>query len=389
MSKFDDMIRGLQKDIEVPEKVWAKYTDTLSQLPDKPVQEVHKIPKKRMWPVAAAVALMVGTISVSAAVYIQWSKGLDEGLQTTQEQRQTLEENQMASFVNQSVTQGDVTVTAYQSIVDNHFAYLSFKVEGYKAEGGDEPGFSGIDVVVGDGSNDYTGGWSGSFYDGLVIGNDGRAYHADGTPFADKEVSYAMEDGSLEYQIVMTSDQEGYFVDKPIHVEFKDLGLAGEKAGPVEVKAPGDWAFDWTLTGSEEVQTYELNAPLGDSGATVQQAELSPISISLKYDFPRQEIEETAIDDNGEETTHMTYEEPPVFTGVQLKDGTIYTCLAGGGVTGYKGEDSNVYEYIANLNRVIDVNQVESLIFLKQAYPDNQADQQFAQDNLYFVPINE
>ena len=33
MSKFDDMITGLQQDIEVPERVWAKYTDTLSKLP--------------------------------------------------------------------------------------------------------------------------------------------------------------------------------------------------------------------------------------------------------------------------------------------------------------------------------------------------------------------
>ena len=35
MSKFDDMITGLQQDIEVPERVWAKYTDTLSNLPDR------------------------------------------------------------------------------------------------------------------------------------------------------------------------------------------------------------------------------------------------------------------------------------------------------------------------------------------------------------------
>lgn len=91
MSKFDDMIYRLKEDIEVPDHVWAKYTETLSTLPDKQEKRhSHTFSKTKIWPVVALVALIIGTLSVSAAAYIQWSKGLEERLQATEEQRQTL-----------------------------------------------------------------------------------------------------------------------------------------------------------------------------------------------------------------------------------------------------------------------------------------------------------
>lgn len=412
MSKFDDMITGLQQDIEVPERVWAKYTDTLSNLPDRQEdtfsnfldkeeerphhtfsnfsdkeeeRSYHTFSKRRMWPVAAAATLALCTISVSAAAYLHWSKGLQESLQVTAEQQKSLEDNQMSSYVGQSVTQGDVTVTAQQCIVDNYFAHLSFKVEGYEVEDGQQPGFSDAIITVGD-EEDYTGGWTASFYNGLIPGMDGKAIHADdGTPLTEDEViSYTMEDGSLEFHVEMMSDLKGAFLNKPIHVELKDLGIYGGKAEDVVVEAEGDWTFDWVLPGSDEVKQVELDAPLGDSGATVVQAELSPISVSVTYDFPRQEETEIAVDENGEERVHTTFKEAPSFTGVQLKDGTIYTGISGAGVTGYESEDSEQYRDISALQRVIDVDQVESLLFIK-SYPEGE--QVLGEDNLYFVPV--
>ena len=198
------------------------------------------------------------------------------------------EDNQMSSFIGQPVTQGNVTVTAQQSIVGNHFAHLSFKVEGYQVKDGEQPGFSDITITVGD-NEDYTGGWSASFYNGLISGPVGRAVHPDGTPLKeDGEISYVLEDGSMEFQVDMMSDVKGAFFDQPIHVELKNLGIYGGKAEDVIVEEEGDWSFDWTLQGNDEVKKYELNAPLGDSGATVIQAELSPISVFVSYDFPKQ-----------------------------------------------------------------------------------------------------
>ena len=385
MNYFDKIIHGLRKDMKVPDEVWIKYMDTLYGLPDKSNKASYRFFKKRMWPAAAAAVLAVGTLGVSAAAYLQWSKGLEEGLQTTAEQRQMMEDSQMASFVGQSVTQGDVTVTAQQSIVDNYFAHLSFKVEGYQVEDGVQPGFSGMSIVVGN-DEDYTGGWSASFYNGLISGSDGRALHADGTPLANGEkISYTMEDGSMEFQVEMMSEEKGYFINQPIHVELTGLGYYGGKAEDVVVEAEGDWTFDWTLTGSDAVKKYELNMVLEDSGAVVLQAELSPISASITYEFPRQEETELAMDENGREFTHIMYAEPPYFTGVRMKDGTIYTGLSGGGVGDYMSEESDIYECTTALNRVIDVEQVESLLFVK-SYPDGE--QALTEKNLYFVPVN-
>ena len=229
------------------------------------------------------------------------------------------------------------------------------------------------------------GGWSAAFYNGLIPGPDGKAVHADGTPLADgEEISYTMEDGSMEFQIRMMSDLKGAFLGKPIHVELKDLGIYGGKAEDIVVEAEGNWNFDWILTGSDAVKTYELNIPLEDSGATVLKAELSPISVSVTYNFPKQTETEMATDENGEEILHTTYKEVPTFTGVRMKDGTIYTGISNGGISGYLEEDSELYENITALRRVIDVEQVESLLFIR-SYPEG--DQALTEDNLYFVPV--
>ena len=60
MSIFDDMIYGLKQDTEIPKDVWKKYTDTLSNLPDKQGEpSSHTFFKKSMWPTVAVVALVI------------------------------------------------------------------------------------------------------------------------------------------------------------------------------------------------------------------------------------------------------------------------------------------------------------------------------------------
>jgi len=362
-----------------------KFTDTLSRLPDKQAgRGSQRLPKKRLLLTAAAV-LIASAASISAATYIKWSRGLEERLQVPEERRQELEDSKMASFVGQPVTQGGITVTAQQSIVDSYFAYLSFKVEGYQAADGLQPDFSDVSIAVG-GDSEYTGGWSAGFFDGGIPGEDGKAVYADNTSFAEGgESGYIMEDGSMEYHVLMMGDEKGYFLNKPIHVELKDLGTYKEKAGDVVVDAEGDWNFDWMLQGSDQMEKFELDTPLGHSGATVLDAELSPISVFVTYEFPRQEEGENIIDENGNEVTRTMYKDAPPFTGVRMKDGTVYTGLSGGGILGYAGKDTDIYEYTAALNRVIDVGQVECLLFIR-SYPED--GQPFTEENLYFVPVD-
>ncbi|MEY8391344.1 sigma-70 family RNA polymerase sigma factor [Lachnospiraceae bacterium 45-W7] len=92
------------------------------------------------------------------------------------------------------------------------------------------------------------------FYDGRIQGANGKAAHADGTPLAEGEkADYIMEDGSMEFEIMMMADEEEYFIDKPVRVELKDLGTYQE-AGEIVVDAEGNWDFEWVLAGSAEVE---------------------------------------------------------------------------------------------------------------------------------------
>ena len=106
------------------------------------------------------------------------AKGLKEELQITQEQQENLQENGMAAFADASVTDAGITVSAQQSITDNYYTYLSFKVEGYHLEDGKQPDFENVYVTV-DGKQDFNSG--SSFYNGIIAGNDGMGVYADGS----------------------------------------------------------------------------------------------------------------------------------------------------------------------------------------------------------------
>jgi len=107
-----------------------------------------------------------------------------------------------------------------------------------------------------------------------------------------------------------------------------------------------------------------------DTNATVIKAELSPISIKVEYQFPWQEVTET---------------EPAEPVGVKMKDGTLYPDISmGGNSMGYGPDGSDIISNTFPIDRIIDVEQVESLLFIK-SYPENE--EPMTEDNFYVVPI--
>ena len=52
----------------------------------------------------------------------------------------------------------------------------------------------------------------------------------------------------------------------------------------------GTWVLDWTLGGTDTAKVYEMNESLGDTGATVKEIEISPVSCHITYEFPRTEM---------------------------------------------------------------------------------------------------
>lgn len=128
---------------------------------------------------------------------------------------------------------------------------------------------------------------------------------------------------------------------------------------------------------------YTLEESLGDTGAVVTRAEISPITTHVEYQFPYQTRTEQGIDENGDPVTTTHFVEAPPLAGVRLKDGTVYPYLFGGGMEGYlRGSSSGIYEVIHINERIITPDQVAYLLFRKSVGGE------YLTDEFYEVPVN-
>ena len=370
--KKNDTIYTLQQNIEIPDIVTEKANMAFEQIrkdagssSDKIVTYQKPVKKSRKKYVAAALiaTMTVGAVSAYAA-YTNWSHGMKEELRISEEQQKNLEANGMAAFSDASVTDAGVTVTAQQSITDNYYTYLSFKVEGYSVEKGVQPDFETISVTA-DGQNVS---WGGRFYDGMIPGDDGMVVNADGSvPETEADGSmienYVMDDGSLEYHMILKSHEKGFFTGKQLHVELENLGTVAKAQYFPDIE--GSWKLDMTLGGADTAKYIETNEKLGDTETIVTGVELSPVSMRITYDFPKTEPRmEEFEDENGEIQTIAWPAQPPFAFGIRLKDGTVMKYIsAGGESTGYTSEEGQEYVVSFPLDRVIDPDQVEAVLF--------------------------
>lgn len=387
--KKNDTIYTLQQNIEIPDIVTEKANMAFEQIrkdagssSDKIVTYQKSVKKSRKkYVIAALIATMtVGAVSAYAA-YTNWSHGMKEELRISEEQQKNLEANGMAAFSDASVTDAGVTVTAQQSITDNYYTYLSFKVEGYSVEKGVQPDFETISVTA-DGQDVS---WGGRFYDGMISGNDGMFVNADGSePETEADGSmienYMMDDGSLEYHMILKSHEKGFFTGKQLHVELENLGTVAKAQYFPDIE--GNWILDMTLGGADTARYIETCEKLGDTETIVTGVELSPVSMQVTYDFPKTEPRmEEFEDENGEIQTVAWPAQPPFAFGIRLKDGTVMKYIsAGSESTGYTSEEGQEYVVSFPLDRVIDPDQVEAVLFREY---DEESDEHLT----YEVPL--
>lgn len=387
--KKNDTIYTLQQNIEIPDIVTEKANMAFEQIrkdagssSDKIVTYQKSVKKSRKkYVIAALIATMtVGAVSAYAA-YTNWSHGMKEELRISEEQQKNLEANGMAAFSDASVTDAGVTVTAQQSITDNYYTYLSFKVEGYSVEKGVQPDFETISVTA-DGQDVS---WGGRFYDGMISGNDGMFVNADGSePETEADGSmienYMMDDGSLEYHMILKSHEKGFFTGKQLHVELENLGTVAKAQYFPDIE--GNWILDMTLGGADTARYIETCEKLGDTETIVTGVELSPVSMRVTYDFPKTEPRmEEFEDENGEIQTIAWPAQPPFAFGIRLKDGTVMKYIsAGSESTGYTSEEGQEYVVSFPLDRVIDPDQVDAVLFREY---DEESDEHLT----YEVPL--
>lgn len=371
----------LKSDVEIPEVVLRKTDDALAQIranakPVKKTKKATRFPGGFRYAQAAAIACAIlvgaGGITVTAAVvHHLWSRGMQGNLQATEEQQKDLEEQGMVTQFNQSagqeetldlssmeVTSEGITVKPMELIADGHFVHAAFQVSGYDLADGEEPCFEDVVVYTGEDENAQDG-WvnmSGSFYDGIVSNNNGEPVYEDGTPLESDDFAehYKAEDGTLEYVMTLyRTDPDESLLGQTLHVRFENLGTV-EKAEFMN-GIGGTWEFDIPISGKDAAKSCELNAALENANVTVHSVAISPISIRVDYEVTGEL--QTQEDDNG----------LPTVGGVVLKDGSRVLYFLNGGQSGYqKGSDTQAY-LLATFDRVIDVDQVQSLLFCLHA----------------------
>lgn len=316
--------------------------------------------------------ISLSTIGVGAsAIYHKWSNGTRDKFQVTGGDMEKYEQSGLAKFPGdesgvREVTQNGVTISVAQTIIDNYYAYVSFRIEGFDIKAGGTPGFETHHCTL----------------DGKEVSNLSSFYVEDvldaaGQPvIRDDELvqNYVLEDGSMEYHILLDSEgKKGFLQGKKLAVELGDLGVYDDYLD-MKVDNDGTWRFEWELSGDSTSVTKETHTVLEDTGAVVTECEVSPISIRAVLDISG--------------AKNMTSDEKyAVLSGVKLKDGTMLTDIVESG-----DENTNTageYELLFTTDRILDVNQVESLLFWKNTSGDEDGeDAQYTLNDFYEVSFN-
>ena len=297
--------------------------------------------------VCVLLALSMATAVAAGVAYL--GRGLDATLRITEEIREVYKEDGLFDAPGLSSADNGVAVALEECIVDEKAAYLAFRVTGFRPEAGDEPVFADVDCTI-DGE---LFSWNAAFSNGLVSDPNGRAVYPDGSVPEDfGKLSYLDENGDLIYLISLWTDDFS-LIGRTIRVELADLGVNIGR-GEVAAAVPGKWAFEWELKGTAQaVDVTGLNVPIGQTGSELISVHLSPIHVQLTMNVPR--------DPNAEEGDDTL---EPYFYGMKLKDGTRYMTIAEGGCSGYMDSSTEEFHQLSMLNRIIEPEQVESLLFV-------------------------
>ena len=372
----------LNSEVEIPEVVLKKTDDALAQIREstKPVRKAKKESRfqggfryAQAAAIACAVLVGAGGITVTAAVvHHLWSRGMQGNIQATEEQQKDLAEQGMVTEGSDlsimEVTSEGITVKPTELIADGHFVHVAFQIAGYDLADGEEPCFEEVRVYTGEDENAEDGrvNMSGSFYNGIIANNNGEPVYEDGTPLESGDFAehYKAGDGTLEYVMTLyKTDPEEILLGQTIHVLLKNLGTV--KKAEFMNGMGGTWKFDIPVNGKDTAKSFELNTVLENANITVLSAAISPISIRVDYEVTGEL--QTQEDDNG----------LPEVNGVVLKDGSLLY-LGNGGQSGYQeGSDTHAYLMTA-FDRVIDVDQVQSLLF--QLHAGDQPEEYVAVD---------
>ena len=256
--------------------------------------------KKSFKTQAAAIVgvciVAVSGISAAAAIHHYWGRGMNGNIQASDEQQQELTEKNIAKVyreetenVSLAVTDHGVTIEPDTVVVDERFAYMSFRISGYAVAEREEPGFDTITIYQGENpeAEDAWVNMSGTMYNGIIPDENGMPVYEDGSAIASYEdgstiCHYTDSDGNMEYIIrANVANENDSFLGKTIHVGFKNLGTLSKAAFTPVLE--GNWNFDITLPDVSSSQTIQVGKKVEGTEFTIDHISISPISMRVNY----------------------------------------------------------------------------------------------------------
>lgn len=280
MSKFDDMICGLQQDTEVPKAVWAKYTDTLSKLPDK---QEERSANKNHWTkytASAAAVVIVGSVvcysNPALAAKIPLIGNIFKEVQQTSTFSGEYDDKAKVLELDNTEAAEDngVTITASEVYCDGLSIFLTAEVDVEKGELDDIPG--GLVYL--------NGSWklAGDTEERKLINNNLEGKAIDDHTFI----------GMLKLDLDETEVQSDTMELKLSMVGYDDINeLDGEDLSAFH-KIHGEWKLNIPFTvDTEAVQTIRVNKE--NKGYCLDKVFVSPYQVISYTDVPYVEEEIT------------------------------------------------------------------------------------------------
>jgi hypothetical protein len=317
---------------EVPQSFHETIQCTLNtQILNKNGRE--KSMKKRFPIVLAAVIAAFG-VTAAAAYVIQWNGKLAERFGANEQQQSELVSAGAVASVDRTVTGNGLTVTAVQTLGDKNGVYLLFEIKApEKITLSDTNLFEGTDIEIegiGNGLN-YSGGFmSDTDQNGPSLGRANERY----------------------YELWLSNAGQEDWNGKKITVAFTNLQSDKGKLD-MYTELEGKWDLSWTLSYSDQIQTFEVNQTydVGGHEMFVKSIALSPLSMTIDLGGTglNQLIEDAGLNELG-----------TLFTpSLTLRDGTAFQSFGGTGGEKWTGTE---YTRTISFNKILDVGQVTGIM---------------------------
>lgn len=314
--------------------------------------------KRRVITIALAAALILSFGIAAHAVYVHWSRGMEQRFPVTDTEKEIAEQSGLSDS-SQSIcaTANGVTISVEQTVIDCDTAEIALRIEGWQLDKEQE-----ADAML----------WGG------LPTFDGETAPAMGGSFVEERDSndrmfIIAPDGSIEYDIwARAGDKLGTLSGKEIHIAIESLGISS-KGGAYQPLVEGPWELTWTPSSNGDCLNIQPNAIIGQTETKLLSAEISPVFAKVSLQLP-------SLWEGLETLEHHELQ----LVGVCLKDGTVLTNIFGSPTQeAYADIDNLILEISYSSSKILPLEQLSSLIFAIDAPWTRTLDD----SELIFVPI--